>query len=100
MFIIESSTPGQLCLSRIRRSTKLAQETARKSLFQALHDERGIAALRFAKQKVHMLGHDNIADDHKVIAPADPLQDLKKQVAIPRDAEQRAALVTTRGDEM
>lgn len=33
-------------------------------------------------------------------SPADPLQNLEKQIAIPGAAEQGAALVTARGDEV
>jgi hypothetical protein len=45
-------------------------------------------------------GTRHVAHDHKTIAPPNPLQDLEKQVAIQRAAEQRTALVTTRGDEV
>jgi hypothetical protein len=47
-----------------------------------------------------VLRHDYVADDDKAIAPADPLQHLKKQVAILPGAKQRTALVTASGDEM
>jgi hypothetical protein len=49
---------------------------------------------------MHVFRHDYIAHDNKVIATADPLQDLEKQIAISPAAEQWTALVTTRGDEM
>ena len=79
---------------------KASQKASRESLFQSLHHERRIAALRFAEQEMHVLRHDYVGDDDKTIAPAHPLQHFKKQVAILPGAEQRTALVTAGGDEM
>jgi len=47
-----------------------------------------------------VLGHDHVAYDDKTIAPADPLQDLEKQVATSSAVEHRAALVTAGRDEV
>lgn len=47
-----------------------------------------------------MLRHNDVTYDDKTIAPADPLQNLEKQVAISLAVEQWAALVATRGDEV
>ncbi|HUK74071.1 MAG TPA: hypothetical protein VLV47_01205, partial [Candidatus Bathyarchaeia archaeon] len=47
-----------------------------------------------------MFGHDNVADDHKLIALTHLFQDLKKQIAAVRATEKRMALVTTTSDEM
>jgi len=49
---------------------------------------------------MHMLGHDHVAYDYKVVATAHLLQHFKEQVAILRVAQDWAALVATRGDEM
>jgi hypothetical protein len=46
------------------------------------------------------MGHPPLTHDNKTIAPAYLLQDLEKQVAIQRAAEQWTALVATRGDEV
>lgn len=92
--------PRGLDLSRMGGRTHLPQEAACESLFYGLHDDRWVAALRFTQQEMNMLGHDYVAHDHKTIAPPNLLQDLEKQVAIQRAAEQWTALVATLGDEV
>jgi len=47
-----------------------------------------------------MFGHDDVADDHKLIALADLFQNSKKEIAALRATEKRLALMTTTGDEM
>ncbi len=49
---------------------------------------------------MHMLGHDYVTHDHKMIAAAYLLQHDEKEVAIFPAAQQRAALVTTGGDKV
>jgi hypothetical protein len=69
-------------------------------LFQRLHYQRGVAALRLADQEVHMLGHDHIAGNHKTITAANLLQYLEKEIAIPRAVKKCAAMVTTGRDKV
>jgi len=38
----------------------------------------GIASLRFAQQKMHVLGHDDIADHDKMVASAHLFEHLDK----------------------
>ncbi|MGD0567120.1 MAG: hypothetical protein ABSA78_01845 [Candidatus Sulfotelmatobacter sp.] len=47
-----------------------------------------------------MLGHDDIAHDHKAIAPAHPLQDFEQQVAMLRFRQQRQSTEATGSDEV
>ena len=56
--------------------------------------------LRFADQQMKVFGHDHIADDHKLIAPADLCEDLEKKIAAFSGAQQGLATITTAGDEM
>jgi hypothetical protein len=56
--------------------------------------------LRFADQQMKVFGHDHIADDHKLIAPADLFEDLEKKIAALSAAQQGLATITTTGDEM
>ncbi len=90
----------RVCLVRIGGVARLAQETPCESLFDGLHDKRWVAALGFAEQEMYVLGHNHVTYDDKTIALADLLQDLEKQIAIWRAAEQWTALVATRGDEV
>jgi hypothetical protein len=69
-------------------------------LFDGLHDQRWVAALRLAEQEMYVFGHDHVAYDDKMISPADPLQHLEKQVSTSPAVEQRTALVATRSDEV
>jgi superfamily I DNA and RNA helicase len=78
----------------------LAQQTPRKTLFQSVHHDRRIAALRFAEEQMHVLGHDHITDNDKTIATADLLQHLEKEIAILPATQQRASLITTGGDKV
>jgi hypothetical protein len=80
--------------------SQLPQQAPGETLFQRLHYQRGVAALRFAEQKVHMLGHDDIADDNKMIAAAHLFQDPEKEITIPRAVKKCAAMVTTGRDKV
>ena len=65
-----------MSLSRIGLRAKVAQEMPRKTLFYGLHHDRWIATLGFAEEQMHMLGHDYVTHDHKMIAAAYLLQHL------------------------
>ena len=47
-----------------------------------------------------MLGHDDVADDHELVAAADLLEDTQNKVAVVRTTQQRLALVAAGGDEV
>ena len=47
-----------------------------------------------------VLGHDHVSNHHETITPPHRLQDLEKQVAVPRRAQQLTPLITARGDEV
>jgi hypothetical protein len=87
-------------LPRIAAEAEFPQESSRESLLESLHHGRRVAALRFAEQQMHMLGHHDVTDDNKAIAPADLLQNLEEQISILPDTEESAAVVTACGDEM
>ena len=57
-------------------------------------------ALRFADQQVEVLGHDDVAQHHEAVGLAGLFQKPQKQVAPPRCAQPRPALVTTASDEV
>ena len=89
-----------MSLSRIGLRAKIAQKTPCKTLFYGLHHDRWIATLGFAEEQMHMLRHDYVTHDHKMIAAPYLLQHYEKKVAIFPAAKQRAALVTTGGDKV
>jgi len=55
-------------------SLRIRDYAARKSKFESLHHGRRSFYLRFADQKVNVLGHDHVTDDDELIAPAHLLQ--------------------------
>jgi hypothetical protein len=65
-----------------------------------LHDRRGGLLLRFADQKVNVLGHDHVTGYDEPIPPTHPLQHAQKKVTAVRRAEQRLPPITTARDEM
>jgi len=65
-----------------------------------LHHQRGITALRFAEQKMYLLGHHNVSNHDETITPPYPLYDFQKQIAILRRARPYSSLITTRSDEV
>ena len=77
-----------------------AEKLSGKALLQHLQDNGGISALRLCEQKVDMLGHNHVSDDHEAVTTADLFEDLEKQIAPWFGVEQRTTLVTTEGDEV
>ena len=69
---------AQIALARIAVGTQAPEQAASESLLDSLHHHGGIASLRFAQQKMHVLGHDDIADHDKMVAPAHLLEHLNK----------------------
>ncbi len=66
---------------------KLAQQPIGKILFQSGQGQRRISALRLGEEKMDMLGHDYVTDNHKAMALPDLLHDFKEEVAGARRAE-------------
>jgi hypothetical protein len=106
--IIKASLPEALWSLRmapkfplvaISRSS-LVQETAGDSLFQNLHDDRGIVPCRLADEKVDMLRHYDESHDVEAIALANLLQYLEEDVARLRCSQKGFTPVTTGCDEM
>ena len=93
----QNRVPSEFGLSTIGGG---AQQAACETLFDGLHDKRWVAALGFAEQEMYVFGHNYVAYDDKTIAPADLLQDLKKQVSVLGAVQHGTALVATRGDEV
>lgn len=59
-----------------------------------------IVLLRFADQQMKMLGHDHVSHDDELVPLPCLLQELKKEIAPRRRAQQRPPMVTATGDEM
>jgi len=49
---------------------------------------------------VNVLGHDHVSDHDETVAQADLLQNFEKQVPLGDGSEERALVITTRGDEV
>lgn len=72
--------PPQAAMRR-RLFAALSEQTSREALFQYLHDSRRISTLRFADQQMEMCGHDDVTDDHEVVAAANLFESLQEQAA-------------------
>ena len=69
MLWVERLIP-QIALARVAVGTQAPEQAACESLLDGLHNHGGIASLRFTQQKMHVLGHDDIAGHDKMVAPA------------------------------
>ena len=107
--VLEASLPEVAAFERAAPQRKLLRMVsvaqARKqapgeSLLDSLHDDGGIAALGLGEQQVDVLGHDDVSDYSKTVAPPHLLQHVQEQVAIMGAAEQWQALVPAGGDEV
>lgn len=78
----------------------LDQNTSRKSKLKRLHHGRRILLLRFADQQVNVFGHDDVTNDHELVAFAHALQHRQEQVATARRGEKGLSSITTAGDEV
>jgi hypothetical protein len=83
-----------------RVTPHLSQHLSGKPLFQHLHHLGRIAFLRFADQKVKVLGHDHVSHHHKFVGDAGLFQDLQEQSAPGRRAQSRTPLIATARDQM
>lgn len=78
----------------------LAQQPMGEGLFQGGQHQRRISALWLAKEKMGMLRHDHVTDNYKLMALADLLHDLEKEVAGAGCAEKGTALIATCGNKV
>jgi len=85
MSMIEQGAPVRV-LQRVVLGAKLTQQAVREVLFERGHNERRIAALRFAEKKVDVFGHDYVAYDDQVMALANLFQDFEEEIAVVRRA--------------
>jgi hypothetical protein len=49
---------------------------------------------------VHMLGHENVANESKAVARSSLLKRVNGQIASPNCVQKRPALIAAKGDEM
>ena len=78
----------------------LSAYSAREPLLEDLDDSCGSRGAGFADEQVHMLGHENEADQRKAIASTYFLENLDGHIPDASRAQQRPALIATEGDEM
>jgi hypothetical protein len=75
-------------------------QLVRCDLFEHLHSDRELAALRFTDEQVHMFGHHHVAGDVACVLLPESLQFTAKDIPRVKGVEQLPALKTTEGDEM
>jgi len=75
-------------------------EGAGDSLLETLDDLGGAGAAGLAQKQVHMLGHENVANESKAVAQAGLLEGANGQIAGSNGVQKRPALVATKGNEM
>jgi hypothetical protein len=78
----------------------LIEITRRLALFDRLHYPRWVALLRLADQEMNVIGHGDVAYDHKTITPADCFEHHQKQIAPLPARQPGSSMITTAGDEM
>lgn len=66
-------------LRRVAPPSRLRQDAPRNAEFEGLHHGGRVLLLWFADQQMNMLGHDHLADDDELIAPAHLLQHSEKR---------------------
>ena len=71
-----------------------------KRCFSTCITVEGVPFFRFANQQMEVLRHSDVADDDAPIAAAHLLEQLHKQTATLCCAQDRTAVIATRGDEM
>ena len=83
--IIEPALPDVIFGRSIVSSGSLGAEPSQdppcKALFDGLHHGGRIASFRLAEQQMDMLRHGDVAHHNEMIAAADVLQYLNKEVA-------------------
>ena len=66
-------------------------------MLQDCQHQRKISALRLGEEKMHMLRHDHITDDCKLMTLADLLHHFEEEIARVGSPEKGSALITTCG---
>jgi lysophospholipase L1-like esterase len=69
-------------------------------LLEDLHDFRWADPAGLADQLVNMFGHNDVPYEGKAVPGANFLENLHRQISGADRAEQRAALIAAKGDEM
>ncbi len=69
-------------------------------LLETLDDLGWTCAAGLAQKQVHMLGHQNVANEGKAVARSSLLKRVNGQIASPNCVQKRSALIAAKGDEM
>src|SRR5581483_2357598 len=80
--------------------TLRSEDAAGKAQLDCLYHRGRRALFGFADQKVNMIRHDHISDNHEPITLTHLLQHLKKEIATLCASQKRSSSITTPGDEM
>ena len=76
------------------------QHAARETLLDHLHDGGRRATFGLADQQMNVIGHDDISDDHEMVALADLLKNLEEQVATAGVSQLGLPMITAAGEEV
>jgi len=75
-------------------------QRAGKLLFDDFHYNRRIARLRLADEQVEMLRHDDVSAYYEAMPLPHFLENVKKQIAAIRRAQDRPAMIATARNEV
>ena len=85
----------QALLSRTQTALPPPVHRSRNALLQHLHHRAGIPHIRLADQQMNMFRHHYITDQREIVALANFIQNLEKEIPSPLRAQQRRAAITT-----
>src|SRR5580700_10414554 len=79
---------------------KFAEHPMGEGLLQSGQHQRRISALRLGEEKMDMLRHDYVTDDHKLMTLPDLLHNFEEEIARARCPEKGTALIATCGNKV
>ena len=95
-----AASPGKAKHQLTRAFSLSSAQGARNSLLETLDDLCGTGSVGLAQQQVHMLRHEDVANESKAIARSRLFERANGQIAGANGVQQGPALITAKGDEM
>ena len=89
-------TKGQLA----RALAFFGAQCAGDALLETLDDLGGSGGAGLAQEQVHMLGHEDVANESKAVTHSCLLKGANSQIARANGVQERPSLIAAKGDEM
>ena len=96
----EISVVGKTEPQLVFRTTLPCSHAAGKPLLEDLNDFGGRSRTGLGDEQMQVFGHDDVADDAKMIAGADFLENLHGEISGASGSEKGSSLVAAEGDEV